>query len=218
MIRKPTPQVRVNTKQADLGEACPWILPAEGCRVHGFVPCTRAPRAARLAFMSVPIDRESVREHTRRWSDPQRRVLVERVVEHLPDVILERLFEGLVRLDEHRVEGDLPASGLHDRVAAHVAATRRGDFLGDLVIRNKHGQRQPWQTGAWIAATSHLFDLALRHADPKADVETAEALRILVALVAEVDERIDEFVVFEDDCASLRFHYDLQQARALLGS
>lgn len=157
-----------------------------------------------------------MREQARRWTDPQRRILIERVVEHVPDVVLERLLQGLVYLDKQSASGGRP-SLLHDRVAAHAAATRRGDFLGDLVIRNKHGQREPWQTQAWIAATSHLFDLALQRAHLDADADTLAALRSLVSLVKEVDKRIDELVVFEDDSANLYFHYDLLRAQVLLG-
>jgi hypothetical protein len=156
------------------------------------------------------LDRDALREQTRRWTATQRLLLVERVVEHMPEADLERLLVGLVRLDQVRT-GDLdhPTSPA-DRVAAHAAATQRGDFLGDLIIRNKHGQREPWQTHAWVAATSHLFDLALEH-------RTEDALRDLVALVEEVDERCDRLVVFEDSCADENLGRQVEAARGIIG-
>ncbi len=86
--------------------------------------------------------------------------------------------------------------------------------LGDLVIRNQHGQREPWQTRAWVAATSHLFDLALERPRNNGDEAT---LRSLVTLVEEVDDRIDEFVAFEDSCACDELSCSLETARTLLG-
>ncbi|MCP3917196.1 MAG: hypothetical protein GY711_16730 [bacterium] len=160
----------------------------------------------------APLDRDALREISRRWSSSERRLLIERVLEHLPEEELERLLEGLVHLARVRCDRTDPRH-LDDRVADHVASTRHGDFLGDLVIRNAHGQREPWQTRAWVAATSLLFDLAL---DCARNNGTEDALRSLVALAEEVDERIDELVVLEDSSAREEFWHSLQAARSLL--
>ena len=132
---------------------------------------------------------------------------MERVVEVLPDAVLEGLLADLVRLDEHRASASAPSLSLNDRIAAHAAATRRGEFLGEYEMRNHHGQREPGQTHAWIAATWDLFDLA-RAAAPE---ESGAALRALTALVAEVDERAEELVVFEDANARDQFGLSLDQ-------
>ena len=158
------------------------------------------------------LDREVLRGISRTWSSHQRRLLVERILEYATEEDLERLLDGLVRLE--RVRCSRPETrSLDDRVADHVSSTRRGDFLGDFVIRNKHGQRGPWQTKAWVAATSHLFDLALAGARSGG---SRGALDALVALVQEVDERIDELVVFGDSCAREKFWYDLESASSVL--
>lgn len=144
-----------------------------------------------------PLDRDALRRAVRNWSSSQRRLLVERAVEHLRDEDLERLLVDLLHLDRFRRD-PAESQSLVDRVADHVTATRRGDFLGDLMIRNRHGQREPEETRAWVAATSHLFDLAgefVRNGGSDAP------LRALVDLVEDVDERPDELVVFEDSCA-----------------
>ncbi|MCP3915946.1 MAG: hypothetical protein GY711_10360 [bacterium] len=142
-----------------------------------------------------------------------RRLLIERVLEHLPENELESLLEGLVHLERVRC-GRTDPRRLGDRVADRVSTTRRGGFLGDLVIRNQHGQREPWQTRAWVAATSHLVDLALERPRNNGDEAT---LRSLVTLVEEVDDRIDEFVAFEDSCACDELSCSLETARTLLG-
>lgn len=168
------------------------------------------PRAAPRPLL----DRDALREISRRWSSSQRRLLVERVLEFSPDRDLERLLEGLVHLENARCDRTDPPS-LDDRVADHASSTRRGDFLGNYALRNEHGQREPWQTRAWVAATSHLFDLALASTPSNG---SQRALRSLNALVEEVDERIDDLVVFEDSCARDELGGSIQAARALLST
>ncbi len=154
--------------------------------------------------MTDAINRESLRAATRALSDEQRRIALERAVERLPDATLEELLGDLVMLQEHRTPSGTPPPSLSERIAAHVDATRRGDFLGKYEMRNRHGQREPSQTRAWIAATWHLLDLA-RKAGDEAN------LRALKALVEEVDERPDELVVFEDANAGDHFGIDLDR-------
>jgi len=145
----------------------------------------------------APLDRDALRQVSQIWTDKQRRLLVERVIDHLPDPELERVLGDLVHLDQFRCRQPDPRP-LADRVAEHVAATRRGDFLGDYILRNRHGEREPEETRAWVATMWHLFDLA------KALVQDGGSdapWRALVDLVDEVDQRPDELVVFEDSCA-----------------
>jgi len=159
-----------------------------------------------------PFDRHALRAISRRWCSLQRRLLIERVLEHAREEDLERLLKGLVHLDAVRSERVDPRS-LVERVAAHVSATRSGAFLGEYVLRNAHGQREPWQTRAWVAATAHLFDLA---SDRGTTPFEEGALHSLIALVGEVDERTDELVEFEDSCASAALWDCVERARALL--
>lgn len=161
-------------------------------------------------------DRESLRAKLRVWTELQRKIALERVVEHLPDTSLEAVLNGLVHLDEHRFAGEPRTPTMDERIEAHVAATRRGDFRSDYVLRNAHGQREPWQTTAWLAATAHLFDCALEHVRSDACEATLASLRRLSALVSEVDERYDELVVFEDGSAHLSLGHELRLARELL--
>jgi len=134
-----------------------------GRETHGY-ECTSADRGvaispsgadpARVAQTEARaiLDRNALREITRRWSSSQRSLLVERVLEHPPEQDLEPLLEGLVHLEGVRCDRADPPC-LDGRVADLVSSTRRGDFLGDLGVRNRHGQREPWQTRAWVAAT-----------------------------------------------------------------
>jgi hypothetical protein len=169
-----------------------------------------------MPAMSDAVDRESLRAKLRSWSELQRRIALERVVEQLPDADLERLLDGLVRLCEHCSAGDVPAPSLSERVDCHAAATRRGEFHGRYVLRNDHGQREPWQTAAWLAATMHLFDCALERARLDGSAEALASLRTLTGLVEEVDERIDELVVFEDGCACDHLGSDVARAERVL--
>jgi len=138
------------------------------------------------------------------------------MVEHLPDAALDALLNGLVHLREHRLAEDTRTPTMDERIEAHVAATRRGDFRGDYMLRNAHGQREPWQTSAWLAATTHLFNCALEHARSDASETTLASLHKLTALVSEVDERYDALVVFEDDSAHLSLDHELRRTRELL--
>lgn len=164
--------------------------------------------------MRTELDRAALRERLKLLSDVQRRIVLERAVEHLPDSTLDALLDGLVRMDERRAEG-LASPSLRERVESHAAATRRGDFRGEYLLRNCHGQREPWQTAAWIAATAHLFDLVLERVRAGADVVAPGCLRSLVELVEEVDDRTDELVVFEDSSAAEEVASDLAAARRL---
>ncbi len=165
---------------------------------------------------STDLGREGLREPVRNWTACQRRIFVERAIERLPRDLLVELLEGLVRPDHLHGIGTSPTPPLLDRVTRHVEATRRGDFLGDYALRNRHGEREPQETHAWVAATSHLFDLALtRCADPHDD-EARTCLDLLSALSHEVDERPEELVCFEDSDAALELSHELDRARRLL--
>lgn len=163
-----------------------------------------------------PLDRESLRAELRGWSELERRIALERVVEMLPDAEVEALLEGLVHLDEHAVPAGSRLPSLRERIDRHAAAARRGEFLGRYRLRNAHGEREPWQTTAWLAATVHLFELALERARHDAGEDALASLRELTALVNEVDERIDELVVFEDGSARLALGRELGLALELL--
>lgn len=165
--------------------------------------------------MEREFDREALRERLRKLSDVERRIVLERVAEQLTDATLESLFDALVPLDLRPADAPAPPS-LSERVEAHVAATRHGAFRGELVLRNEHGQREPWETVAWVAATSHLFDATLGRIRDPADEVSLASLRSLVELVTEVDERTEELVVFEDSCARDHFWSDLASARRIL--
>jgi hypothetical protein len=159
------------------------------------------------------IDRESLRAWLRRCSEHERRIALERVVELSSDAEIERLLGGLIYLHEHRLEEGSSAPSLPERVELHVAATRRGEFRGEYEMNNAHGQREPWQTAAWLAATAHLFDCVTERARSDAGAETVASLRALTALVEEVDERADELVTFEEGCARVHFFSDLERAQ-----
>ena len=166
--------------------------------------------------MSSLYNRESLRAELRGWSERERRIVVERLVEHLPDTCVEMLLEGLVYLDDHVITTESEPPPLRERIERHVRATRSGEFRGEYELRNAHGQREPWQTEAWVAATGHLFELALAQARPGADEDARENVRALVALAREVDERTDELVVFEEAGAWLAVGHGLERAKKLL--
>jgi hypothetical protein len=85
-------------------------------------------------------------------------------------------------------------------------------------VRNGHGQREPWQTDAWVATTWHLFEAALGACDSGTNAEAAACLRELRDLVHEVDEHCDELVTFEDSGAQDAFHAALTGAARHLGA
>lgn len=163
-----------------------------------------------MITMGDALDRQSLAAKVRVWSDIQRRIALERVVEQLPEAMLATLLDGLVRLEEHRTRSE-PRT-LDARIAAHVAATLRGEFRGELDFGNRHGQREPWQTATWLATTGHLFDLALQRAD------SIDGLRALVALVEEVDGRADELIAFEEMGAGEHFGFDVERAARLISA
>ncbi len=164
--------------------------------------------------MAGEIDREALRGRLPQLSDPMRRVVLERTVEHLGDAELRRLFDGVDWL-ETRTD-DLPKPTQLERVRAHVEATRRGAFFGRYVDRNAHGQREPEETAAWKSTTWHLFDLVLERAKVKWGAEVAECAAALADLVDEVDARVDELVVFEDSAAEYSLGGSRDAARRLL--
>ncbi|MBI1379871.1 MAG: hypothetical protein GC161_02140 [Planctomycetaceae bacterium] len=166
--------------------------------------------------MNTPIDRDLLRSQLRAISDHQRRLVLERVVEHLPDAELARLLDGLVHVPHHHADHPATTPSLRERIESHAAATRRGDYFGNYILRNAHGQREPHETADWLATTSHLFDCALSHAERTPDAETLACLRTLSALAEEVDQRTDEWVVFEDDRACDHLLHDYPSAKRLL--
>lgn len=170
-----------------------------------------------------PIDRESLRAELRVQPDCVRRLALERVVEQLSDADLARLFGGLTRLDRHRTEPgrrplELALEPARARIRRHAAATLRGEYLGEISLKHPHGERAPKMTAIWLAATAHLLDVALAGARTHPDEEVLAGLRELVEMIAEVDRRPDELVVFEDDDSAVLFMDGaLRKARALLG-
>ena len=84
-------------------------------------------------------------------------------------------------------------------------------------MNNRWGEREPWQTDAWLAATTHLFDLLLERARGGEDGEAREGLRSLIALAEEADGRADELVVFEETGAREHLGHVLQLAVDFVG-
>lgn len=148
------------------------------------------------ARMTAGIDREALRQHLHHLRDWARRLVLERIVEHLGDDDVRRLLRGLVRFESGPESRAQPA--LLDRIRAHVEAVRSGVYRGEYVLRNAHGQREPPETAVWEATTAHLFDLAFERIDAGADPDAAAGARELAALVVEIDDRPDELVVLED--------------------
>lgn len=171
-------------------------------------------RPLHVVTMNTAFDRESIRAQLRMWRDVDRRLALERAVEHLSDDALAILFDGMLRLDEHRSSAQRPS--LFERVREHDAATRRGEYVGRFQYNNAHGQREPWQTTAWVAATSHLFELALAAAAGHPSSTATASLHLLVDLVAAVDDDPERFVVFEDEYAGFHFSSDVERARGVL--
>ena len=164
------------------------------------------------------LPRQDLSLELRRWNETQRRVALERVIEYIPDDQLAAILEDLALLETLPAATAEPFPSIGQRAAAHAIATRSGEFLGDLMIRNQHGQRSPWQTHAWSAATWHLFDIALKRTAEHANHEAMTALQVLVELVEEVTDRVDELVVFEDSSACFEMEYHLRRARTRLTS
>jgi hypothetical protein len=163
-------------------------------------------------------DREPLRNRVRGWTDAQRRLFVDRALETLRDEELVRLLTGLATPEEIRRWVSSKAESLPERVRRHAEATRAGDFRGDLLVRNDHGHRTPWQTDAWLATTGSLFHAALAACGADASAEPVDCLRQLCDLVREVDGRRDELVTFEDSCARHTFHAELARAARHLGA
>ena len=193
------------------------------------IPCTRRQgadsaglpewRANRIlgdVAMSSSLDREALRMEVRSWSDHHQRLALERVVEQIPDAMLEQLLRGLAQLNRVDAKAELRAPCLRRRVEAHVAATRSREFLGEFVQRNEWGDREPWQTAAWLAATSHLFDMLFERVHEDGDAEAQVGLREMVALIHEVDDRCDEFIVFEEGGARSQFGPELDRSDRFL--
>jgi len=168
--------------------------------------------------VNTPLDRDALRARLRMTSDHQRRLVLERIVEQLPDADLARLLDGIVHLDEHPAGHPVATPSLAERVARHAAATRRGQYLGKYILRNAHGQREPTETAEWLAASSHLFECALERAHLDPNAETLNCLRVLTRLVEEVDQRPDELLVFEDDRASDHLIHEYPRTKRLLES
>ena len=109
----------------------------------------------------APLDRERLRQRVRAWTEVQRLILVERVIEDLPPQALRQLLHRLVSPDLLVGAGEAARPGLLERVEAHGEETRAGRYLGSYVVRNRPGEREPEETACWVAATAHLFELAL---------------------------------------------------------
>lgn len=167
--------------------------------------------------MTGEIDREALRLELHHLRDAARRVVLERIVEHLADKDVRRLLDGFVRF-RPPVEGRAQPT-LLDRIRAHVKATRSGVYLGEYAIRNAHGQREPPETALWESTTAHLFDLALASAaagaGTDADPDATNGAAALAALVAEIDDRPDELVVLEDRNACDEFVFELEEVQRL---
>jgi hypothetical protein len=161
------------------------------------------------------LDREGLRQQLRHFTDVDRRLVLERVVDYLADEDVRRMLEGMVRFDE-RV-GEHPSRSLLDRVRAHVAATRSGVYRGKYTLRNAHGQREPAETAMWESLTAHLFDLVRERASKTSDDELLTCATALIELVDEVDQRAEDLVVFEDRCAREWFAREQEDLRLWMG-
>lgn len=162
------------------------------------------------------LDRESLRQRLHHLTDLDRRIVLERIVEHLAEEDVRRLLDGFLRFEER--PNDQSPHSLLDRVRSHVAATRSGTYRGECVLRNAHGQREPRGTALWESVTAHMFDLVQERAITTWGADVATCATALADLVDEVDEGVDDLVVFEDRCSRERFATDQGNLRRLLAA
>ena len=146
------------------------------------------------------IDRDKLRSAVCRLDSDRIRNMLDDALGLLPPAKLAKLTERYVDLAS--LQATKTAGGLLAEVKAFEKASRAGDFYESFAVNSKNYMEMSGGTRAWIAECRRLLDRCVKASGKGKPEETCDAFERIFALLARIDECMDDIVFFADEGGS----------------
>ena len=153
------------------------------------------------------IDRDKLCSAVCRLDNDALRNMLDDAINVLPQTQLVKL--AVRYLDVKSLQVSEPTrAGLLAEVKAFEKASRAGDYYESFDVNSKNYMEVSGGTRAWVAECGRLFDRCVKAAGKGKPVEMCDAFEILFALLAHIDECLDDIVFFADEGGSWQVGVD----------
>lgn len=152
------------------------------------------------------IDRDKLRSAVCRLDSDRIRNMLDDALGLLPPAKLAYLAERYVDLAS--LQATKPAGGLLAEVKAFGKASRSGDYYESFAVNSKNYMEMSGGTRAWIAECRRLLDRCVKASGKRKPDETCNAFEIIFALLAHIDECLDDILFFADEGGSWQVGVD----------
>jgi hypothetical protein len=153
------------------------------------------------------IDREKLRTAVCRMDNDHIRSMLSDVIGLLPPAKLEKLAGQYLDCSSLQAPGpacaDLPVE-----VKAFEKASRAGKYYEGFDVNSKNYMEVSGGTRAWIAECGRLLDRCVKASGKGNPAETCDAFERMFALLARIDECMDDIVFFADEGGSWQVGVD----------
>ena len=153
------------------------------------------------------IDRDKLRSAVCRLDSDCIRNMLDDAITVLPQTRLEKLASRY--LDVKSLQASEPTrAGLLAEVKAFEKVSRAGDYYESFDVNSKNHMDMSGGTRAWIAECGRILDLCVKASGKGKPDETCDAFEIIFALLARIDECLDDIIFFADEGGSWQVGVD----------
>ena len=152
------------------------------------------------------IDRDKLRSAVCRLDSDCIRNMLDDALGLLPPTKLAELAEPYVNLAS--LQATKTAGGLLTEVKAFEKASRARKYYESFAVNSKNYMEMSGGTRAWIAECRRLLDRCVKASGKGKPKETCDAFELLFALLARIDDCMDDIVFFADEGGSWQVGVD----------
>ncbi len=153
------------------------------------------------------IDRDKLRAAVCRLDNDALRNMLDDAINVLPQTQLVKLAGRYVDCKSLQTSGPTCVDLLAE-VKAFAKASRAGDYYESFAVNSKNYMEMSGGTRAWIAECERLLNRCVKTADKGKPAELCASFDILFALLAHIDECLDDIVFFADEGGSWQVGVD----------
>lgn len=153
------------------------------------------------------IDRDKLRSAVCRLDNDRIRNMLDDAIGMLPPAKLEKLAGQYLDCNSLQASGPTCADVLAE-VKAFEKASRAGKYYESFAVNSKNYMEVSGGTRAWIAECTRLLDRCVKAGGKGNPAETYGAFERIFALLARIDECMDDIVFFADEGGSWQVGVD----------
>ena len=155
----------------------------------------------------MKIDRDKLRSAVCRLDNDRIRNMLNDAIGLLPPAKLEKLVGRYLDVENLQSSGATSVDLLAE-VKAFEKASRAGKYYESFAVNSKNYMEMSGGTRTWIAECRRLLDCCVKASGKGKLAETCNAFEIIFALLAHIDECLDDIVFFADEGGSWQVGVD----------